>query len=1219
MSAWVTPAGSLGNYSQGQPLMITLDATPTLGGTIAYELQPNTVLPAGLTLNPITGVISGTPQYVTINTTTSFTISATETVSTGTVETNPQSFSITVTNLEWVTPAGSIGIFAETYPVLYQFDTVPSQPTNTVTYSLLNGQFPPGEITLSTSGLLSGTPVETARTTTTSFTIRAREFDGATAVAFKDRTFEMTVDIAIPNPEFITPSGTLFLANDSTWQYLQLQYIDQNPTSDVIISLAIGSLPPGLELTPTGVIRGYALPPTDSDGNPINQTFDFTLEIASDTGRSLTPYSITINNQQLIPGFVGRPPALINTLPLTIIIPEDDPYGPYYLASSDLGDFNQNTDFIFKMIGYNFDTQNDTDLTYVINQPQGSPLFANPATGWISGILPSINENILTYNFTVSVFKTSNPSLTSDTFLFNATIIGDINTQVVWVTASNLGVINNGAISDLQLLATNETNLKLNYRIVGNEIQSNLKTIVNTGAQLQAFGDVGAYVVGTSAGEEWTAQPSITSSLSLLYFRSSVYDVPNQVTIVAGYNQTNGAVIGQIPDSTNSYIPSAVIADRPINSIILSAGLYVAVGNDGTITVTSDPSEWTTVETSGTTQNLNSVCSSGTLFVAVGDVGTILTSPDAVTWTLRSSSVTTSLRSIIHTGTTYIAVGDLGTIITSTDAITWTQVTNIERQTNDAVIQVFNYKSLCADNVNYRILVVGEDGSILVSIDDGASFKIVNNLITTATLHQVIYDNINTNSFFMVGDVGVILQFDNDPISPTYTRLTSPTLTRLPPDLTLLNTGEISGRLAFESTDAVVAAGTSQTYAFSVQAYSTEFPEIATIRQFKLTTYQKYYLPYDNIYMKALLSLDDRYKINTLIYNGNLIPPQYVYRINDPYFGVSNDVVYQHIFGVPSVATDDFFQTYIDAVQSNHYWRNITLGEIKTAVARDATNKVIYEVVYSEVIDDLVTSGGVSISKEIIWPRNINLHLNDWYDTLTNEYTAATYQPYVQPLVKTYVSSTDGLVLVLNAVDDITVGMNLLPIVGSTITNHSDGRPPIVTEVDIANQTVTIDVAQTLTPYEQVLFREPAYTALTPGIARTLYPNSLPDMRQQIDDAIGNVNDPALLPLWMTSVQPDNTILGFTPAWVICYCKPGTSAIIQKNIQTQWQYKLNDIDFELDRFEVDRSKTYNYEGVNLSGVPIWNTLPSAQPNVTGNAKDKFVYFPRKTILPTQSQ
>jgi hypothetical protein len=478
-----------------------LSATPTLGGTITYVLQSNTPLPSGLVLNSITGVISGTPTYETIDTITDFVVSATETTSGGIAYENPETFAINITNLVWTTPAGSIGIFAETYTIYYQFDTVPSQPTNTVTYSLLNGQFPPGAITLSASGLLEGTPIETANTTTTSFTIRAQEYNGSTLVAFKDRTFSMTVDIAIPNPEFTTSSGLLFSAFDSTWQFFQLQYIDQNPTSDVIISLAIGSLPPGLELLPTGLIRGYALPPVDNNNNPIDKTYTFTLEITSDTGRSLTSFSITINNQQLIPGFVGRAPTLLNTRPLSIIISESDPYGPYYLSSNNLGDFNQNTDFIFKMIGYNFDTENYSDLTYVINEPQGSDLFANSATGWISGLLPLINQNIVTYNFTVSVHKTSNPSLTSDTFLFNATIIGDINTQVVWITSSNLGVINNGAISDLQILATNQTQLELNYRIVGNDIQSNLKTIINTGTQFQTFGDVGAYVTGTPNGQ----------------------------------------------------------------------------------------------------------------------------------------------------------------------------------------------------------------------------------------------------------------------------------------------------------------------------------------------------------------------------------------------------------------------------------------------------------------------------------------------------------------------------------------------------------------------------------------------------------------------------------------------------------------------------------------------------------------------------------------------
>lgn len=1220
MSTWVTPSGSLGITTTQRSFTTTLVATPTLGGVITYVLQTNSQLPSGLRLNANTGVITGVTDYVTINTTTSFTVSATETTSAGNAYTNLQSFSITVSNLVWTTPQGSIGIFAEQFPVNYQFTTAPSQSTNTVTYTQLNGAFPPGTLSLSSTGLLTGIPSETARSATTTFTVRAQEYNGLTLVAFKDRTFSMTVDIAIPNPEFTTPSGTLFAAYDSTWQYFQLQYIDQNPTSDVVITLATGTLPPGLQLSFDGLIRGYALPPVDADGNPINQTYSFTLEIASDTGRSLTSYSITINNQALIPGFVGRAPTILNTEPLSFIISADDPYAPYYLSSNDIGDLQQNTDFIFKMIGYNFDTEDYTDLTYVINEPQGSNLYPNPNTGWISGILPTINTNIETYNFTVSVYRTSNPTLTSSTFLFTATIIGDIDTQITWVTKPDLGVINNGAISDLQLFATNETKLKLNYRIVGNQIRSNLKTITATGTQFIAMGDVGAYVTGTSNGQTWTQQPSINSAVSLLYFTSSVYDPANENTIVVGYNQTNGSIIGQIPDSSGLYIPSATAADEPLRCVILAGSLFVAVGDNGTITTTGDPSIWSTLQNSGTTIDLLSVCYGASLFVAVGNNGTVLTSPDTFVWTPQTTNTTLSLRSITYTGTTFVAVGDLGIILTSTDAVTWNIITNIQEYlTADQVVLQYNLTSVCVDSVGNRVLIAGEDGVILTSIDDGISFIIVQNLITTSTIYQIIYDYINTNSFYLVGDVGTILQYNNDPLSSNYTLLSSPTLTRLPPDLQLFPTGEISGRLAFESTETIVNQGVSQVYNFSVQAYSTEFSEISSIKMFKLTTYQKYYLPYDNIYMKALMSLDDRYKINTLIHNGNLIPPEYVYRIDDYYFGVANDVTYQHIFGVPTVASDDFFQTYIDAVEINHYWRNITLGEIKTAVARDEKNNIIYEVVYSQVVDNLVNGQGVSISKEIIWPRNIDLHLNDWYDSLTTEYTSETYQRHVQPLVKTYISSTDGLTLSLNSVNDITVGMNLVAIIGSTVTNQPDGTPSIVTAVDTENQTVTVNVAQSLTPYTQILFREPAYTALTPGIARTLYPNSLPNMRQQIDDAIGNVNDPELLPLWMTSVQQDNTILGFTPAWVICYCKPGTSAIIQKNIQTQWPYTLNEIDFELDRFEVDRSKTYNYEGTTSGGVPIWNTLPSAQPNVTNNSTDRYVYFPRKTILPDKSQ
>jgi hypothetical protein len=823
------------------------------------------------------------------------------------------------------------------------------------------------------------------------------------------------------------------------------------------------------------------------------------------------------------------------------------------------------------------------------------------------GVLPTIGQDVQTYNFTVSVHKTSNPALTSDTFFMSFTLIGDVNTQLTWVSDTNLGTISNGAISDLSVVATG--GVGISYRIVGNEIQSNLQTIVSTGTQFNAFGDVGAFVTGSSDGQTWTQQPSVTSPVSFLYFTASYYDSVSQSTLLVGYDQTNSSIIGQVPDSTLAYTPSASVTPNPLRRIILNSGTYVAVGDSGTITTTTNFNSWTTVATSGTTQNLNGICFGNSQYVVVGDGGTILTSPDAVTWTLRPIMFTLGLTSVIWTGTRYIAVGNLGLILTSTDAITWT--------IPQSFATAYNFNTIAINTAGDRMIAVAESGGIVQSAD-GLTWYPIQNLITTTNLTDIIYDSINTFSFYIVGDAGTVLIYDTDPLSTTFNQLLSPTLTQLPPDLTLLSSGEISGRLAFESTDAVVDAGTTKTYTLNIQAYYTDFPEINSIKSFTLTTLQEYYLPYDDIYIKALPSKDDRVKLSGLLYNDNIIPNELVYRSDDPYFGKATAVVYQHIYGVPSIATDDFFQTYIDAVQINHYWRNVTLGEIKTAVARDDNNNIIYEVVYSQVIDDLVNGQGTSIAKSIVWPRNIDLHLNDWVTSLTEVYTSQTYVPGPQ-IIKTYLSSGDGLTLTLNSVEGLEVGMNMLALVNTTVTNAPNGTPPVIVALDTTLSTITVNVAQTLTVDQQVLFSPGLYDSLTPGFARTLYPNSLVNMRQQIYDSIGRINNSALLPRWMTSVQPDRTILGFTPAWVICYCKPGTAETIKNNILTQYPYTLNEIDFQLDRFEVDRSKTYNYLGTTVGGVPIWNTLPSAQPNVINDDADSYIYFPRKTILPTQTQ
>jgi photosystem II stability/assembly factor-like uncharacterized protein len=1211
MANWNTPAGTIGNYTQGQSLTFTLSASPTLGGTIRYVLANGTTLPSGLTLNTTTGVISGTPDYVSVNTINYFSVNAIET-SGGIQYSNIRAFSINITTLVWNTASGSIGVFAENSSINYQFTATKSQSSNTVQYTLLNGTLPIGTVTpvtLNSTGLLTGIPNSEIQSSTYNFSVRAIEYNGLNQVGFKDRTFSITVDISTPIPEFTTPSGSLFSADDSTWQSFQLQYIDQDPNSPISIQVVLGSLPPGLEINSTGLIRGYPdIPPSAS------VTYEFTLEISSINGRSTNNYNITINNQ----GSTGREPVILNTQPLTFVISNDDPYKSYYLTSDSLGNYPEDTEFIFKIIGYNFDGQ-ETDLTYVFNSPTIGGLTFNAQTGWISGLFPTIGDNVVTYNFTVFVEKTSDPTLFSDTLFLSMTVIGNSVTEITWTSSGDLGTINNGAISDISVDAIGGTGLDINYRIVGSQIQSNLKTLSYSGIEFSSFGDQGAFVTGTDDGETWTNQTPINSDISLFYFTSSVYNGSGSTTVVVGYNQIGTAIIGQVTDSTYGYTPSAVTTANPLRKIIYVGfySLYIAVGDNGTITTTNSPDNWSNIQTTPTFSNLNGVCYSnetfGLRYVAVGDNGTILTSNNAITWTSRTSGTTLSLRSVIFDDDKFIIVGDLGLILTSINGIVWT------------VPQVFgnnyNFKSLVTGGTllddNIRTVAVGDDGVIIESFDHGVSWFQVTNVISTSNITDIIYDN-NTNSFYMVGDVGTILVYNNDPLTAFYNNLSSPTLDSFPPDLILLSSGDISGRLAFESTDSVQDQDVTRTYSFTIQAFYPAFPQINSIKTFTLTTLQKFYLPYDTVYIKALPSIDDRSKLNYLLVNDQIIPPEYIYRADDSYFGKSTSVIYDHIYGVPSIARDDFFTDYVDAVQINHYWRNITLGEIKVAVARDSVNNIIYEVVYSAIQDNLVNAAGQSISKEIVWPRTIDLHLNNWVDSLTNIYTSYTYDNS-SPIVKNYISSLNSTTLILDSITDIEVGMVMTAPVNFTVTNDVNDAPPIVVSIDTQTSSIVVNVAQTLTTNQQVLFNNPLVTSLTPGTAQTLYPNSLSNMRQQIYDSLGQINDQSLLPTWMVSQQLDGSIPGFTPAWVICYTKVGFGEIIKNNIETLWPYKLNEIDFQLDRFEVDRSKTYNYDGVNINGQPIWDTLPSAQPNVTNNDADSYIYFPRKTILPNQTQ
>jgi hypothetical protein len=315
---------------------------------------------------------------------------------------------------------------------------------------------------------------------------------------------------------------------------------------------------------------------------------------------------------------------------------------------------------------------------------------------------------------------------------------------------------------------------------------------------------------------------------------------------------------------------------------------------------------------------------------------------------------------------------------------------------------------------------------------------------------------------------------------------------KLPQGLELLPSGDIAGRVSFNTFSVDNGSTTfdknsrtrfvrnettfDMTFEFTANAYSSD-GLISVFKNFVITVVRKYNEPFENLYIKAMPPQNDRDLINSLLQNSDIFPPKLMYRNEDLYFGVAKHVIYEHAFGLKTST----IEKYISSLYKNHYLKNLTIGSIETAQARDSNNNVIYEVVYSRIIGGMLNDLGQSVSKELTWPYPISI----------------------------------------------------------------EGDP---------------------TPID------------------TVYPNSLINMRDQVNDVVGQVD--TVLPLWMTSKQQDGRVLGFTPAWVIAYVKPGFGQQIAYNVRTQFGQELNKVDFKVDRYSLDRTLSKNWDPVAEMWVPV---------------------------------
>ncbi|HXA16533.1 MAG TPA: putative Ig domain-containing protein [Thermoanaerobaculia bacterium] len=215
-------------------------------GTTTFSLASGT-LPAGLTLNPSTGVLSGTPTQKG-----SFPIVVRATDSHGCAGDGPTfPLNIGCQVISVTNPATNTG----TVNVAFSQTFTSGNGIAPVVFSVNSGTLPAGITLNSSTGVLSGTPTQTG---SFPITIKATDANGCFGIG---ATYTLTIScqiITVNNPG--TNSGTVNVAFSQT-------FTAGNAIAPVTFSINSGSLPAGITLNPaTGVLSGT---PTQTGSFPI--------------------------------------------------------------------------------------------------------------------------------------------------------------------------------------------------------------------------------------------------------------------------------------------------------------------------------------------------------------------------------------------------------------------------------------------------------------------------------------------------------------------------------------------------------------------------------------------------------------------------------------------------------------------------------------------------------------------------------------------------------------------------------------------------------------------------------------------------------------------------------------------------------------------------------------------------------------------------------------
>jgi titin len=431
---------------QGGEVDVPYNATPTVsGGTGPYTWSVSIgSLPTGLTINPTTGDITGTPSA-----------------------SGPATFTLTATDIEGQSASQGVTVLIAADPSIataslpdgqvgaaYSQSVAGAGGTGPYTWSVSIGSLPTGLTINPTTGAITGTPGASGPAT---FTVTLTDADGQTA----SEGYAIAVAPA-PAPPVAPPSITTNALPDAQVGAAYDQTIaGSGGTTPYRWSVSAGSLPAGLSLDPAvGALTGTpsatgqdSFTVTVTDANGLTASKGFSLEVDAAPAAPVAPPSITTTS--LPDGLDGSPYAVTPDV--------SGGTGPYtfWLSSGTL--------------------------------PSG--LSLNPATGTING---TVTSGATTETFTVAMTDGDGHTTTQVYTLTVATpsansrsIAATPDGKGYWVVGENGTVM---AFGDAVLYGS-AVHMDLNGPIVGIDATPDGKGywLVASDGGVFAFGDAGFY------------------------------------------------------------------------------------------------------------------------------------------------------------------------------------------------------------------------------------------------------------------------------------------------------------------------------------------------------------------------------------------------------------------------------------------------------------------------------------------------------------------------------------------------------------------------------------------------------------------------------------------------------------------------------------------------------------------------------------------------------